>query len=251
MEKLKETKLTPTTFVQGAKDIRIVMKKGGEDGKDGKDGIDGKDGRDGKDGDFVVGPKGDKGDKGESIVGPKGADGKDGVNGKDGKNGSPDQPDEIVEKVNQANKKIDPNKIKGLSDAFKAIELYGSNPTGYASGGANQITIQDEGTRVNDFFTTLNFVGAGVTASYLGNGIIAITIPGSSTTVYTETPTGAIDGLNMTYTTANTITTVYSFAINGMYLHPTIDYTCTGSTIMMVTPFSADLNGKPFTIIYS
>lgn len=72
----------------------------------------------------------------------------------------------------------------------------------------------------------------------------------TTTTVYTETPTGAIDGVNTTYTTVHTINSIFSFAINGQYLHPTADYTTSGSTITMTSPLPAGLSGKPFTIVY-
>ncbi len=73
----------------------------------------------------------------------------------------------------------------------------------------------------------------------------------SSVTVYAETPSGLINGVNTTYTTAHTVTNVYSFAINGQFLHPVSDYSVSGTTITMVTALPAALSGLPFTIIYS
>lgn len=161
-----------------------------------------------------------------------------------------DSPDEVVEKVNQSTKQISTRRIEGLSDIVESVNQIVRNPVGQTTGGANQIVVQDEGTRVSDFYTTLNFVGAGVTASYLGNGIIAITIPGGSGTVYTETPSGTINGSNVTFTTLHTINNVFSFALNGQYLHPTTDYTTSGSTITFVAAPDASLSGLPFTIVY-
>jgi len=57
--------------------------------------------------------------------------------------------------------------------------------TGYAfpgggGGGSNTVAVQDEGVAVNTA-STLNFVGAGVTATDAGGGTATITIPGGST----------------------------------------------------------------------
>lgn len=79
----------------------------------------------------------------------------------------------------------------------------------------------------------------------------------SNITVYTETPSGDVDGVNTTYTTLNTINSILSFAINGQYIHPFTsnpeagaNYTFTGSSITFTTPLAADLSGLPFTIVY-
>lgn len=78
----------------------------------------------------------------------------------------------------------------------------------------------------------------------------------SGTTVHTETPQGLIDGMNTTYTTIDTINGIFSFAINGMFLHPqdiaagTGDYTFSGDTITFLTALPASLSGTSFTIAY-
>lgn len=82
-------------------------------------------------------------------------------------------------------------------------------------------------------------------------GRVKVDNSGAGTTIYSETPSGTIDGSNVTFTTAHTVTTVYSFAINGMYIHPTTDYSVTGTTITFVTAPAADLSGTGFTIVYS
>ena len=76
--------------------------------------------------------------------------------------------------------------------------------------------------------------------------------PGAaSLTLYTETPSGLINGVNVTYTTLNSITNVFSFAINGQHIHPS-QYSKSGSTITIVGgALDASLSGTPFTIIYS
>lgn len=68
--------------------------------------------------------------------------------------------------------------------------------------------------------------------------------------LYTETPSGLIDGSNTTYTTAHTINMVFDFSINGEYIHPS-EYTAIGNNITFITPLPAQLSGTVFTIIYS
>ena len=68
--------------------------------------------------------------------------------------------------------------------------------------------------------------------------------------INTETPSGLINSSNVTYTTINTINAILNFAINGQYLHPTVDYTFTGNTITMTSPLDSSLLGLGFTIIY-
>lgn len=72
----------------------------------------------------------------------------------------------------------------------------------------------------------------------------------AATEFFTETPVGAIDGVNTTYTVAHDIGTVMTFAINGMFIHPN-EYIFTGDTITMATPLDSSLSGTAFTIIYS
>lgn len=80
---------------------------------------------------------------------------------------------------------------------------------------------------------------------------------GGGATVYTETPQGLINSSNTAYTTAHAITTIYSFAINGQYLHPqdlvalTGDYTFSGSTITFLSALPSSLAGTSFTVVYS
>lgn len=55
-----------------------------------------------------------------------------------------------------------------------------SVPGSGGGGGSNTVAVQDEGVAVNTA-STLNFVGAGVTATDAGGGTATITIPGGST----------------------------------------------------------------------
>lgn len=225
----------------------------------------------------IKGDKGDKGDKGESIKGDKGdrgpqgikgepgargpagearngIDGKDaihGTNGKDGKNGSPDTPDQVIEKINSANTKIDPKQIKGLRAVLETVDQIGKNPQGHYQnvGGANPLILLDStGARLSDYITTIKF-GSGVTPSYSA-GVVTLTASGGSATIYTETPTGTIDGANKAYTTAHSTTTIIGIWINGQYIH-TGEYTTNASGFTMGTALPSSLSGTGFTISYT
>ncbi len=90
------------------------------------------------------------------------------------------------------------------------------------------ITVNADGTK------TINSTGGG----------------GGSTTFYTETPAGAVNGINTVYTVLHSINTVVNFAINGQYIHPSA-YSVSGSTITFVTALDASLSGLLFTIVYT
>ena len=87
---------------------------------------------------------------------------------------------------------------------------------------------------------------------------VLVDVSGASITLYTETPSGVIDGVNTTYTTAHTINSICSFAINGQYIHPFLsnpesgaNYTYSGSTITFTSPLDSSFSGLPFTIVYT
>ncbi len=65
----------------------------------------------------------------------------------------------------------------------------------------------------------------------------------------TETPSGTINSVNVTFTTTTAINAIYSFAINGQYIHP-VEYSVAGSTITFVTAPNIAFAGTPFTIVY-
>ncbi|MDO8094412.1 MAG: hypothetical protein Q6360_13120 [Candidatus Brocadiales bacterium] len=65
----------------------------------------------------------------------------------------------------------------------------------------------------------------------------------------TETPTGAIDGANTTYTVTTPINQVISFGINGMVIHDN-EYTFANRTVTMTTALPAGLSGTTFRIVY-
>lgn len=102
----------------------------------------------------------------------------------------------------------------------------------------------------NEYYVDrINFTGDGVSVIKTGDRIVSVVISGATTT-YTETPTGDIDGVNTVFTTLHPITTIFSFAINGQFLHPE-EYTIDEDEITFNNPIPADLVGTNFTIIYA
>jgi hypothetical protein len=206
--------------VQGEPGPQGPQGKQGDQGNNGLQGIQGERGE--------QGPKGDKGD-----IGPVGRD------------GSPDSGNDLVIKLS-ALKDGERLPYSALKDAPN-IETFRKSGFGQA------IAIQRSNTLVASEVKILDFIGSGVSVADLGGGVIAITINGGGGgigTIYTETPTGNIDGINTTYTTAHTITSILSFAINGQFIHPA-DYSVAGSTITFSVALDASLSGLPFTIIYA
>lgn len=201
------------------------------DGAPGREGKDGRDGIDGKDADHTAIVR-------EVINNlPKIK------NGKDGKDGSPDTPDDIIKKIRSRKAQKGGLSYDDLRD-LPNLELV-------AKQASKSIEIYDESGLVDGNLERLNFTGSGVVATSDGRGTITIVIPGGSAgNVYTETPSGSIDGNNTSFTVANPITTVFSFGLNGAFIHPS-DYSIVGSTISFVSAPDATLAGTPFTIVYS
>jgi hypothetical protein len=230
VDAIKSGAAEATERVQTVADTVTVKGLKGDKGDQGEKGDTGEVGPVGPQAEGVVGPQGEQG-----VPGPKGEKGDKGDPGKDG---SPDTPEQIVAKV-RGRISYDELSDRPNIDSFRKW------------GGAQQLAIQRSNTLVASDVKILDFLGAGVSVSDLGGGVIAVTIPGASLgTIYTETPTGAVDGVNTVYTTTHTITTILSFAINGQFIHPS-DYSVAGSTITFGTALPPELSGLPFTIIYA
>lgn len=218
----------------------------GEQGPQGDQGATGPQGESGPQG--IQGPQGDKGDRGErGEQGPRGDDGPagpEGAQGPKGNKGDPgitDTPEQLVEKLAPL---ISYEKLKDRPnlDTFRNIA------------GKDDTRVYDESTLIEANLRSLNFSGSGVTATSDGHGNITVIVTGTTVpTVYTETPSGpnpVIDGVNKDYTTLHTISTIYSLAINGQFIHPS-DYVASGAGFIMNTALPIELSGLPFTIIYA
>jgi len=82
---------------------------------------------------------------------------------------------------------------------------------------------------------------------------LLVDLAGSGTAVDDETPSGAFNGINATYTLAHTpLAGTLLLFLNGQFQHPglTADYTLSGSTITYNTAPSANFSGLPFTAAY-
>lgn len=188
-----------------------------------KPGVHYKTGTDGKNG-----LKGDRGEKGYS--GDRGERGFRGEPGRDGKNADMNV---IVQKViNQLKKDEKPATETGITaqdviaeirktKALDISEIRNANP--YMGKKLEKLDMSD-----------LRWHGGGLQPNQ----------------IYVETPSGAVNGINLTYTVANTITTVINFSINGQFIHPT-DYTFSGKTITFSVVLPGALSGLPFTIAYA
>lgn len=196
----------------------------------GPQGIQGEKGDKGDAGESIIGPKGErgekgeKGDAGESIVGPQGKKGEKGDKGDRGPQGAPGKSPEIGALTIES--------ISGLKEYLDTIRRTAALHSGMRGGGD----------------TVAAGIGISITRDTENRTVITNTMIAAP--IYTETPVGLINGVNTDYTVSHDINAVYSFAINGDFLHP-VDYSTTGNTITMVAPLDASLSGLPFTIIYS
>lgn len=108
-------------------------------------------------------------------------------------------------------------------------------PFGNLAEQGRPLTIKDEGVPLTTNASSIDFVGAGVTATNVGSAVSA-TIPGGvGIRVVGETPTGAVDGVNVTYTLAHTPITGIFALYYASRLIATTDYSLSGTTITMTS----------------
>lgn len=233
---------TTTVTLKGLKGDKGDAGDQGPQGPQGEQGPQGTAGVEGVQG--IQGLPGDKGEKGDTgpmgPTGPTGETGAPGARGPEGKQG-PKGTDASVTK-----EKV----LELIKGEYKYDDLKGL-PNLSSLSGKDDTRIFDEGTLIEANLRSMNFTGVGVTSTSDGHGNITVVITGGGVpTIYTETPTGLIDGANKTYTTAHSIASVFSFAINGQFIHPS-DYSKSANTITFGTALDASLAGLPFTVIYA
>ena len=102
------------------------------------------------------------------------------------------------------------------------------------------LVTKDEGVTIADKTLSLNFVGANVAGSVIGNDVTETIggVPG--TPVNSEVPTGAINGVNTVFTLANTpLAGTLKLYAGGARMTVVEDFTLVGATItFLVAPFS-------------
>lgn len=97
----------------------------------------------------------------QGPAGPAGVDGTDGVDGAPGAPGAPGVVQSIVAGTNVTVDSTDP-----------------ANPIVSATGGGAALEVQEEGVAVDSAVETINFTGAGVTATQTAAGVVQVDIPG-------------------------------------------------------------------------
>ncbi len=180
-----------------------------------------------------------------------------------------DTPDETVDKVNASNKKIQKDRVEGLEDLERTVRNNpGNGPytfpvtTSFFNGlRAKNLTINNSTAvlRGDTVYITVNGgSGSGQVVSVVaGTGISvdstdpANPIVSSTVTVPPwmppETPVGAINGSNVTYTLSYIPVNYSGFLyVNGQYYNEGTDWTITSNIITMLTPIDASLSGFPF-----
>lgn len=197
----------------------------GKDGKDGRDGTDGLPGRDG-----VDGKDGKNGRNG--VDGLPGKDGKDGKNGKDGKDGKDSDIQKVIDAV-----------LKQIADG-KALKVE------HVDGLTGSLRQLRDHLKLGGFRGGGDTVAAGTNVTITtANGVKTISATGGAATIYTETPSGLIDGSNKTYTTVHAINTVIGLWYNGEFIHPA-EYVVAGAGFTMSTALPS-ISGGALTISYT
>ena len=122
--------------------------------------------------------------------------------------------------------------------------------------GGVTITIQDEGVGLGTF-GTMNFVGAAVSATPGTPGVIDVNVINtglaSTELIVRETPTGAIDGINLLFTLASAamISGSEQVYLNGIMLDTLAgDYIFTGPNIIDFTPTGPPEAGDILRVTY-
>ena len=121
-------------------------------------------------------------------------------------------------------------------------EIKSKNTT--VMGGARGVGVLDEGQTVALSAQWLNFTGAGVSVSNVGNQTVIQIAGGSGGTPVQDSD--VISGTTITLAHAPTANTLLLY-INGQFQHPVTDYTLVGTTI---SALPAEADGLTYTVIY-
>lgn len=236
----------PTLMAAELSELRDILEERlllarGDKGDSGYTPVKDKDYRDGIDGYTPVKGKdyfdGENGKDGYTPIKNKDYfDGKPGTPGKDGKDANFD-PQPLYDELKQLKAELEAKDItvQEVIDAIKNLKGDERISAKSIKGLPDQVLYQSKGKKKLDM-SDMRWHGGGGDLSMSG--------------IYTQTPVGAINGINTTYTVSHTIHNVLGFAINGMYLFLNSDYTFSGSTITFVTPLDASLSGTGFQITY-
>lgn len=158
-----------------------------------------------------------------------------------------DTPEQVRDKLSSltGEARLDAAAIKNLPEKIQQAMPQISLP-----GGSRTIEILDEGISLGQDIRKIIFIGSGVTASRVGDGVVAVTVSGgggsSLSASFNEIPGGAQDGSNTSFTLAHTPDeTSYPFSLynNGQLLTGGgVDYTRSGMSLTLINaPFASDV----------
>ena len=159
---------------------RVASIKDGQDGRDGLDGRAGKDGRPGRDG----------------VDGPRGLDGLNGVNGIDGEDGVSvidariDFDGSLIITLSDG-RELNVGEVvsQDLAEKIQVISTMSTNAS---------IAVKDEGTTLTSGVKSINFVGAGVTATTSGDDVTVTVAGGGGSGTVTSVAATAGTGISIT-----------------------------------------------------
>lgn len=128
-------------------------------------------------------------------------------------------------------KKISIEHIHGLDETIKSIRSQTANGA-YLHGGGDTVA-----------------AGTNVTIANI-NGRKVISATSGTSTFYTDTVSGTINGSNTAFTVPNTITSALALFLAGVPYQVGVDYTVSGTNITFTTAPDASLSGQPFYLIH-
>ena len=168
---------------------RVLSIQDGRDGANGKDGRDGKDGKSGRDG-----LKGDRG-----VDGQAGRDGVDGVDGISVVNAQIDFDGSLVITLSDG-RELNVGEVVS-TDVAEKIKVISTMSTNAA------IAVKEEGTTLTNGVKSINFVGAGITATTSGDDVTVTVSSGSGTVTSVAATAGTgISVSGSPITTSGTLT---------------------------------------------
>jgi hypothetical protein len=143
-----------------------------------------------------------------------------------------DTPEEITDKLNVLENVLEPKVLVGWKDIQQNLrDLNARSGASRAGWGAHPLVIQNEGTIIDKVARNINFTGDGISVSRSPSGVIEVNVSvGAGGGLAVEIPSGAVDGVNVTFTVLNTPLFVVA---DGMIRVENQGYTYSAGTITM------------------
>lgn len=150
----------------------------------------------------------------------------------------PEQIDIAKEMDSLPEESIKISAIKGLEQTFEgirnAIRKVSSQKSKQAAGGGDVVV-----------------AGTGITITRTPSGKRQISAAGSAMTIYQDTVSGVIDGVNKIFTVSNAISAPIFLTLANSSYQVTVDYTVSGTTITFVTAPDISLVDQPFWLVHT